>query len=293
VTVHESSVRSRELGARLRQAMAAAEISAKDMSVRMGLGRSSISLTLSGRRSASVAEVAAILGICGIIGAARNEVLALCNEHHHDTRAYRVDGDRRWTSLAEQIAQTDQVTEFAPVMVPWMLQTHDYTRALAVASGIEGDAVPNWMSARAHLRGLLGKAQPPRLVMVLHEWVLRTPVGDRSVMSTQIHELLRISVLPAVSLRVVPVVAGAHAGFSGGFSLLEFGEYRPAVYREDATSGAFLEGSAEVTAHRRMRDRLLGAALDEEATRTLLTSVAVELYAEDGHLHDFACGGVA
>jgi transcriptional regulator with XRE-family HTH domain len=292
VTDRESTVRSRELGARLRRAMAAARVSGKDMAARLGMAESQISRALAGRRGGDLLEVAAILAVCGVDRPARAEVLALCNEHH-ERGAFRVEGDQRWVCLVGQALEARKVTEFAPLVVPWMFQTGDYTRALADASGVPAEEVDEWVSHRAQLGRLLTTLQPPRLSVVLHEWVVRTPVGDRSVMCDQVHHLLRLSVQPGVSVRVVPVGAGAHAGMAGGFSLLDYERFRPVAYREDASAGVFLEDFGDIETHRGIGRRLSRAALDEQSTRILLRNVAVEFYAEDGPQREFVNGGVA
>src|SRR5437763_1366940 len=84
------------------------------------------------------------------------------------------------------------------------------------------------------------------------QWVLRLPVGGAEVMSDQLHHLLRMSVRPRISLRVVPAAVGAHAGIVGSFIFMEFAEIKPVVYLESETTASFLEEDEEITAYRRI-----------------------------------------
>jgi len=59
-------------------------------------------------------------------------------------------------------------------------------------------------------------------------------------MSDQLHHLLRMSVRPYLTLRVVPAALGAHAGIAGHFTLLEFAELKPVAYLDSQTSSLFL-----------------------------------------------------
>jgi hypothetical protein len=117
-----------------------------------------------------------------------------------------------------------------------------------------------------------------RFTFYVHEFALRLPVGSAVIMSEQLHHLLRMSVRPTISLRVVPVAAGAHAGIAGSFIYMEFAEIRPVVYLESETTAAFLEEPKEIAACQRIIASLAETALSEGQSRELIGSVALELY---------------
>jgi Domain of unknown function (DUF5753) len=95
-----------------------------------------------------------------------------------------------------------------------------------------------------------------------------------------VHHLLRMSVRPSLTLRVIPAALGAHAGLSGHFILMEFAEFRPVVFLDSETSTLFLEQREEVTAYQRILGALADTALDEGQSRELIAAVATELYAD-------------
>lgn len=94
-------------------------------------------------------------------------------------------------------------------------------------------------------------------------------------MSDQLHHLLRMSMLPCVTLRVVPAALDAHAALAGPFILMEFADFRPVVYLESTTASLFLELPVEIEAY-----QTILTALDEGQSRELIASLATELYAD-------------
>ncbi|MGH3800378.1 MAG: helix-turn-helix domain-containing protein, partial [Pseudonocardiaceae bacterium] len=64
----EPTIRSRELGEGLRQAMQEAGLTGKQAAQTLGVSPSFVSMLLSGKRGASEADIAAFLGVCRIKG---------------------------------------------------------------------------------------------------------------------------------------------------------------------------------------------------------------------------------
>ncbi|GAB3454217.1 hypothetical protein GCM10027436_55650 [Actinophytocola sediminis] len=118
----------------------------------------------------------------------------------------------------------------------------------------------------------------PDCDFVVHESVLHTPVGGAVVMSEQLHALLRWSVRPTISVRVVPQNAGAHAGMSGAFTVLNVRDFKCIVTVETDTASHFIETPAEVYAYRTLLSRLGTVALDELRSRHLIAKVASKLH---------------
>ena len=111
----------------------------------------------------------------------------------------------------------------------------------------------------------------------VHEQALRLPIGGPLVMSEQLHHLLRMSVRPYISLRVVPTAIGAHAGLAGSFTLMKFKGIQPVVFVETENSSLFVEDKAPVTGYQAVLQSLSRAALDEEQSRRLIASMPEEL----------------
>lgn len=275
----DSTVLGRELGWRLRAAMHAADLTGQQMAERLGVSPSRTSRMLTGNRGSSLADVATFLAMCGVVGVERERILALCSQDR-EPGLLRLRGAERWISLREHTGQAQQITEFAPLMLPWGMQTPEYTCAIANATDTAEDVTAAWDGYRVRLVHLTDQSPTGMWEVVLHESVLRTPVGSRKVMSEQLHRLLQWAVHPGVILRVVPASAGAHAGMAGGFTVLEFADLPTLVYREDDDGGVFLDTARIVKRTHLTIRRLRQMALDTMATRAMIRELAVELYGD-------------
>jgi hypothetical protein len=275
VTGLHSSVRSRELGRRLLSAQQKAGFSGLQLGSLLHWAPSMVSRTMSGHRPASDIEVASILGLCAVIGLERDEILRLCYPYR-DAGLRLAESEHLPVYLAHA-RHAVRLIEFQPYIVPWMLQTPDYTRALIADSTM----VPSEQEAQVTARRTAVRLMElPRLEVLVHEWALRTPVQNAAVMSDQLHHLIRMSIRSSVSVRVVPIGQGVHAGRHGPFTVLEFREWRPVLYREDPVA-VLLDEDPLVALYRSIARDLDSAALDESESRERIGRIAVELYGED------------
>lgn len=186
---------------------------------------------------------------------------------------------RRMRTLVDHERHAMAVEGYSGGVVPELLQTRNYATAVLEAS----PNVPRWDVAD-RVGVLLGRQRvlegedSPGCAFFVHEFVLHTPVGSSALMSEQLHSLLRRSVRPAVSLRVVPRTAGAHAGMAGAFSLLNVRDFKRIVFVDGETASHFIESPAEVGAYRAVLRELGRIALDEVRSRELIAKLATKLY---------------
>ena len=71
-------------------------------------------------------------------------------------------------------------------MVPGLLQTEDYARALLNAGLPYPDEVDDLVAARMERQAVLERERPPELWVVIDEAVLHRPVGGPYVMRDQL-----------------------------------------------------------------------------------------------------------
>jgi transcriptional regulator with XRE-family HTH domain len=283
----QPTMRSRELGEGLRRAMEAAGLTGVEAARRLDWSPSRVSRMLSGTRGTTEVDVAMFLTVCGVRGRERKRLLAVCQDQGVPGWLQEY-GDRlpkQLVTLLDQEDKAQQITEFESTWVPGLLQTPDYARALLSRSvSVPETEVEEWVAARLARQELFTRGTGARFGFFLHETALRLPVSDAAVLSDQLHHLLRMSVRPPITVRVVPAAVGAHAGIAGSFRLMEFPEFHPVVYLESETTALFLERREQVTAYRRILHALAGAALGEGHSRDLIATVAQELSSdlEDG-----------
>ncbi len=116
-----------------------------------------------------------------------------------------------------------RISEFEPLLVPGLLQTPEYARAMLDMFGSADPAVRDKaLRIRLRRQELLSAADPPVFSFVIDEAVVRRMVGGAEVMRSQLEHFLAVAAVPHVSLRVVPFDAGAHHGMFQGFEMVDF-----------------------------------------------------------------------
>lgn len=169
------------------------------------------------------------------------DVRLLCGVYGTDdaTREYLArDGRLKgwWDSFADSLpgplenlvgleAEADTMLSFEIGMVPGLLQTEDYARAMAKAgpaelASAEVEArVEVWMKRQEALR----QDPPLRLVSVMDEAALHLQVGGPAGMRAQLKHLFDvIEEYPRVTVQVIPFDRGAHPSMTNEFAIYQF-----------------------------------------------------------------------
>lgn len=165
---------------------------------------------------------------------------------------------------------------FEPLLVPGLLQTEAYARAVFSARfGITDEEIDEQVAARLKRQEILSRDQPPALWVILDESVLRRPVGGRYVMREQVGHLLEAARRPHVSVQVIASSVGAHRGlWAGAFIIADF-EDAPAVgYQETASQGQVVDRHEDVRTLVDCWDTLVREALPWAASQALLEEAA-------------------
>jgi transcriptional regulator with XRE-family HTH domain len=168
------------------------------------------------------------------------------------------------------------VSSFEPILVPGLLQTSAYARAVIDADSQPDQAV--WdgrVNLRLHRqRQVLSQPNPPILQFVIDEAVLHRVGGSGAVMREQLRHLVVVAELPHVTLRVLPFAAGLHPGVSGSFVLLEFGEGDGIVNVESRFGISLFEDTEAFRTFRQVFERLLSMSLNAGETAQMIDEVA-------------------
>jgi transcriptional regulator with XRE-family HTH domain len=255
------------LGARLRQGRIDAGFKSQDaLASRLGFDRSVITKAETGERPPSDDVLAAWCDACQLD---RDMFAGLAR------LARTVDGPvpawfETWLE-AEREAHTLRL--WSPVLVPGLLQTADYARALLMATGLDEDAADGHVTVRLGRQAILDQPKPPHVVVVLDESVMRRLIGSPQVMSDQLAHVADLSERPNVSVQVVPAGTGANAGLSGAFDLAS-GDGTPEVLRMDAVEDLTVETRSLVRKATSIFVRVQADALPRAASRALILEAA-------------------
>jgi hypothetical protein len=178
-------------------------------------------------------------------------------------------------------AEAARVRTYEPQLVPGLLQTEAYARALRRREPLrwEPEETESFIAARMARQSHLTRADPLHLWAILDEAVIRRTVGGDDVMRRQLQHILDIGRLPHVTVQVIPFAAGAHPAMEGAFTILEFPD--PAdpqlVYLEHLTSSLYLEQEQEIAWYGLAFDHALRSALSPEDSRKLIMEAVIGL----------------
>lgn len=125
-----------------------------------------------------------------------------------------------------------QIREVSVALIPGLLQTEEYARAVVVGGGItDAEEIDRRVEARMLRQRILTSPEAPQYWAIIDEAAIRKiPAALRE---GQLRHLLEVQ-RPALRVQVLPDSAGLHAAVAGGFTKLEFADDTGLVYTEDA-----------------------------------------------------------
>jgi transcriptional regulator with XRE-family HTH domain len=165
---------------------------------------------------------------------------------------------------------------FEPMLVPGLLQTEAYARAIFRARfGMTAEEIEDKVAARLKRQEILEHEPPPALWTIVDETVLRRPVGGRVVMREQVNHLIELAQRPFVSVQVIASAVGAHRGLTtGAFIVADFEEAPTAGYQDTACQGQFIDRREDIEVLAECWDTLVREALPWAASQALLEEAA-------------------
>lgn len=181
----------------------------------------------------------------------------------------------RWPDAEEQATA---LRWYEPLLVPGLLQTEDYARA--VLRGAQADAsddqIEEQVAARLQRQDILSRENPPHLWAVIDEGVLHRTIGDSKTMLDQLWHLARMSDRPKVSVQVIPFAAGARTGLLGHFVIASLSDAASIAYLETAAAGQIVETPAVIEQVALTWEALRSEALPCGASKELTIKIAEE-----------------
>jgi hypothetical protein len=125
----------------------------------------------------------------------------------------------------------------------------------------------------------LARDKRPRLWAVIDEAVIRRLVGGTEVMRGQLRHLAASAEQGKTTIQVMPYRAGAHAGTTGPFVIMDFDEPTDptVVYVETLAGDIYLEERADVNRYTLAYDRLRATSLHPDDSVQLIEQVASTL----------------
>ncbi|MEV5510744.1 helix-turn-helix domain-containing protein [Streptomyces orinoci] len=165
-------------------------------------------------------------------------------------------------------ARAVEIRLFQIGLVPGLLQTPEYARALADGDVQRGAITPEQAEERvsflAQRQAALVRPRPPMMLVVMDESCLRHAVGAAEVMEGQFRRLVEVASLPNWVLLVSPCEIGARRSFNLPMNLLTMSDLSVVAYAESQLRGHLERDTAAVlpllTAYHQLQAEALSQA---------------------------------
>ncbi|MCA1189366.1 MULTISPECIES: helix-turn-helix transcriptional regulator [unclassified Saccharopolyspora] len=271
-----SGARQRALAAEIRDARKKSGWEAQAVAQRLGWSKATMSRVESGARAISEADLAAILAIIGVTGTERDRLLGMAHDLHQpgwwESRA-TAGLPAQLTAVLGFEREALRITELTLALVPGLLQTADYARAVMSGGGVPAPEADARVAVRVGRQEVITRRRAPvELTALIDEGALLRPVGTPGVMADQVHRLISIGKRTNVTIQVLPF--GVHPGIDGPFLFYEFAKAPSIVHVEHHSASAFLDEPEDVSAYDALRSTVLAAALSAVESAELLATYA-------------------
>ncbi|WP_055699017.1 helix-turn-helix domain-containing protein [Streptomyces silaceus] len=269
------AVRRRQLGAELRALRTHAGLTSSQAAAKLGWHQSKISRIETGRSGVKAADVRLLLEAYEVKDPQLSELLfafAGADDpgagRHHWWKAYRDLLPATYRDFISLESQASWVRTLETTVVPGLLQTPEYARAVtrAALGGLPEEQVDALVEVRLARQDVLRADPPLRLSVILDEAVLRRPVGGDRVFTGQLTRLQEVALMPHVRLQVLPFAAGEHVGLIGPFVIFSFPNIADldVVVLDHLTSSLYLERKEDLQAYTEAFNSLQVQALSPE-----------------------------
>jgi len=171
-------------------------------------------------------------------------------------------------------AEASSIRTYQPQLVPGLLQTEEYARALTHRAAFyrDPDDTELFVAARLQRQRRLLEDDEFALWAILDEAVIRRLVESPAVMRGQLEHILRMTERPTVTVQIVPFLVGAHPAMEGPFTILGFADSADPdlVYLENLASSIYLEQDEEIAWYGKIFEHTVASALAPEDSANLL-----------------------
>lgn len=282
------TVRGRRLAGELRRLRERTGLTGEETAQQLGWSGSKISRIETHRIGIKQADLRVLLDLYGVEEPHRSELMALARESSQ--RA----GRERWpakltedlTEYVELEAEARLLWNWEPQIVPGLLQTEGYARALLLSAqpifGLAPGEIERRVAARMTRQDLLTRENPLQLAVVVDESVLYRSFGSRSVMRAQLELLAHRSQWGNVEVRILPL-AGEHPIGTGSFTCMQFPQVHEVpladtVFMEQLVTSYRVESDDETYKYRLTFERLREHSLTAAESRDVIRHAVAEAW---------------
>ena len=261
------TVRSRELGWRLRNLRTAQGLTVEEVAEKLLCSAAKVSRAETGARRQTLRDVRDLCALYNVSPEETAELMELTKEARQQGW-WAEYSDLKIPQLIGYEQEATAITCFGMYFVPALLQTEDYAAAIikAVAPKISPEVLRQRVEARMRRQQVLERPNPPRYRALLDEAVLRRPFGSGAVMQAQLDKMLQLIAEQKVTVQIIPYESGAYAAMDSNFDYLEFADspkktMNGLVFVEGLVHMFYFEKDAELARYTEALDYLRDTAL--------------------------------
>lgn len=202
-----------------------------------------------------------------------------------DARKAKQSGHAEYfADVAEMERGAETIEEWAPMLVPGLLQTKPYALKVIRTSlpWLRPGTVEKQLVARLERTRLWKREDPPAFWAILHESLIRRPLLPPEGMAEQLQHIDEVITAAQGVLQILPETAVGYPLMMGMVKLMTFPDAPPLAYTEGVHSGQLIDYPGLVKDYRRSYDLLRAAALPPEVSLSLLRDAA-EAYRNGKH----------
>ncbi|WP_399925984.1 helix-turn-helix domain-containing protein [Streptomyces kanamyceticus] len=194
-----------------------------------------------------------------------------------DARKARQGGHAEYfADVAEMERFAETIEDWAPMIVPGLLQTASYTRAIVRAAmpRASTSVVEEKVEARLKRGELFEQAEPPEFWAILDESVIRRRVLAGQQMAELLEHIATVVEATRSIVQIVPETTATHPLMMGMIRTMTFPDAPPVVYTESLHSGQLIDYPPLVKEYRRSYDLLRAVAMPPEASLAMIKDAA-------------------
>jgi transcriptional regulator with XRE-family HTH domain len=262
------TVARRELAIALRRAREQHRRSFEDLAAFLGVTAPQASRLDSGMRGFRPDDVRKLVEWYGLGHHEGERLVALAQEARKRAWWQQIDLPDAYRTLIghEQVAES--ILEYGATIVPGLLQTPDYARAIVMNGPMPVSAgeVDRAIAVRMRRQAILTGPHPPNLRFVIDEVALARGPRDPQVKRAQLEHLLAVAAGPYVTVQVIAFEYGLHPGDRLHFIMLVRSGVPDLVYSDGLLRPVLIEETKEIARYSALWDELQGIALDPYAS---------------------------
>lgn len=273
-----SSAQLRRLGAELRRLREAAGRTQADVGSAIGRTHTTLVNWERGKTKISKSDLVCLLAELRAPAELRKGLEQLRDDSSRGPSQWVTYGLPDWlrplVSFEEDAVAIDT---FEPVLVPGLLQTEEYARAIHTTGRHQTapEYVERWVAARMQRQRRLHGPDSVKLHAVISEAVLRLEVGGATVFTRQLEALLDATSADNITVRVLEAANGGYGGVASNYTLLRFAQPSidpPLGYFDGPLGGYMVGDEGDVATMLSMFDDVSRLALSEADSVELLAA---------------------